>query len=441
MSSSRGQTLSNRYVLLVLLLVAYILSFIDRNIMAILVEPIRADFHISDFEYGLLNGLAFTFLYAFLGVPVGWLADRSNRKNIIATGTAIWSVMTLLCGLTTGFYSLFLARVGVGVGEAALSPPAHSLLSDYFDQKVLPSVMAIFTLGIPVGVGISYSLGGWVYGLFVEQQQIVLPVLGALKPWQATFMLVGLPGLLLAAGIGLMVEPKRQGLLHAGQQDAGLSMQEVTGFLRENVAVYAGIFFGIGCLAIMGYSFMMWFVAHMSRVYHVPSHEIAKDFGLMYLVFGTLGTLFGAFLSNQLVKRGYSDAGIRTVFVVALLWLVPAIAAPLVPSLQLAFLFAVPCIFLLNGYFGVAIAALQLCTPNQMRAQVSALLLLTGNLFGLALGPAIVGLLSDKVFSGEHSLGYALATIGAVFCPLAIVLVYRSLKPYRQLLDKAGKGW
>jgi MFS family permease len=191
----------------------------------------------------------------------------------------------------------------------------------------------------------------------------------------------------------------------------------------------------------MGYSFMMWFVAHMSRVYHVPSHDIAKDFGLMYLVFGTLGTLFGAFLSTFLVKRGYTDAGIRTVFIVALLWLVPAIAAPFAPDLQWAFLLSAPCIFLLNGYFGVAIAALQLCTPNQMRAQVSSLLLLTGNLFGLAIGPAIVGLLSDKLFSGEHSLGYALSTVGAVFCPLAIMLVYSSLKPYQTLLARAERNW
>lgn len=432
---------SHRFVLLALLLLAYILSFIDRNIMAILVEPIRADFHISDFEYGLLNGLAFTLMYAVLGVPAGWLADRKNRKNIIAGGTCFWSVMTFVCGLTSGFYSLFLARVGVGIGEAALSPPAHSLLSDYFDKNVLPSVMAIFTLGIPVGVGISYSLGGWVYGLFAGHQEILLPLIGSVKPWQATFMIVGLPGLLVAAGIYFMAEPPRQGMLHATEQSTALTISQVLVFLRANFRVYAGIYCGIACLAIMGYSFMMWFVAHMSRVYHVPSHEIAKEFGLMYLLFGTLGTLFGAFLSNLLTRRGYTDAGIRTVLIVAILWLVPAVMAPLMPDLQWAYILSAPCIFLLNGYFGVAIAALQLCTPNQMRAQISALLLLMGNLFGLALGPAIVGLLSDRLFSGEYSLGYALATISAVCCPLAILLVYSSLRPYQQLLARSERNW
>lgn len=427
--------------MLVLLLLAYILSFIDRNIMAILVEPIRADFAISDFEYGLLNGLAFSLMYAFLGVPVGWLADRGNRKNIIAVGTAFWSVMTFLCGLTTGFVSLFLARVGVGVGEAALSPPAHSLLSDYFDKKALPAVMAVFTLGIPVGVGISYSLGGWVYGWLAQRNELLLPLLGSVKPWQATFMMVGLPGLLVAMAIYAMAEPKRQGLLRASADAQGLGMREVSDFLRKEWRVYFGIYASIACLAIMGYSFMMWFVAHMSRVYGVQSHEVAKDFGLMYLVFGTLGTLFGAFLSHWLGRRGYADAGIRTVLLVAVLWLVPAIAAPLMPDLQWAFILAAPCIFLLNGYFGVAIAAVQLCTPNQMRAQASALLLLMGNLFGLALGPAIVGLLSDRLFSGPHSLGYALSVIGAVFCPLAIVLVAGSLRHYRELLARAESGW
>jgi MFS family permease len=441
MSITSSQPLSNRYFLLILLLGAYILSFIDRNIMAILVEPIRAEFQISDFEYGLLNGLAFTFLYAILGVPIGWLADRKSRKNIIALGTSVWSVMTFLCGLATGFYSLFLARIGVGVGEAALSPPAHSLLADYFDKKALPSVMAIFTLGIPVGVGISYSLGGWIYGILLDNKELLLNVFGGIKPWQATFMLVGLPGLLVAACIFFMVEPKRQGLLENKKTHSEISLSHLLDFLWKHKTVYASIYCSIACLAIMGYGFMMWFVAHMSRVYHVESHIIGKDFGLMYLVFGTLGTLFGALLSTFLTKRGYTDAGIRTVFIVAVLWLLPAIAAPLMPTLQWAFILSAPCIFLLNAYFGVAIAALQLCTPNQMRAQASAMLLLMGNIFGLAVGPAIIGLLSDRVFEGEHSLAYALSTVAAIFCPLAIMLVYRSLKPYQQLLAKADLGW
>ena len=431
--------IGHRHVVLALLLLAYILSFIDRNIMAVLVGPIRDDFNISDLEYGLLNGLAFSLMYTFLGIPIGWLADRRNRKNIIAWGTGFWGVMTSLCGLSTGFASLFLARVGVGVGEAALSPPAHSLLSDYYPKKQLPTVMAIFTLGIPVGVGVSYSLGGWVYGLFAAYEVIELPLLGVMKPWQLTFMMVGLPGLLLALLIARVVEPARTGML--AQQGRELSLAEVTGFLWSNRRVYFAVYAAVACLAIMGYGFMLWFVAHMSRVFGTPEYRISQTFGMLYLLFGSLGTLFGAWLSGWLGRRGHRDAGVRTMLAVALLWLAPSIAAPLMPSIALAYLLAAPCIFLLNAYFGVSIASLQLVTPNQMRAQVSAVLLFMGNVFGLAVGPALIGFLSDQLYSGNHSLGYALATIGAVFCPLAIMALLSSFSAYRGLLDQADQGW
>lgn len=429
----------NRWFILFLLLAAYILSFIDRNIMAILVGPIRADFNISDFEYGLLNGLAFSLMYTFLGIPLGWLADRKNRKNIIAVGTAFWSVMTFLCGMATGFTSLFLARVGVGVGEAALSPSAHSLLSDYFEARLLPVIMSIFTLGIPVGVGISYSLGGWVYGLFAGQEQILLPIIGVVKPWQLTFMLVGAPGLLLAGLIYLMHEPVRTGMAKLSQAQQAFSFNEVFLFIKQEKRVYGGIYAGVACLAVLGYGFMLWFVAHMSRVYSVPEYEISKTFGVLYLVFGSLGTLFGAWLSAWLTRKGFIDAGVRTVMYVAALWLIPAIIAPLMPTMQWALILAAPCIFLLNAYFGVAIASLQLVTPNQMRAQVSAVLLFMGNVFGLAIGPAIIGFFSDTFFSGKHSLGYALSLCGLIFCPLALMCLSLSVKPYRQLLALQSK--
>ncbi len=426
-----------KYVALVLLLLAYILSFIDRNIMAILVEPIREDFAISDFEYGLLNGLAFTLFYAFLGLPIGYWADRHARTKIISAGTAIWSVMTFLCGMASGFITLFFTRVGVGIGEAALSPPAHSLLSDYFTKKQLPVVMAIFTLGIPVGVGVSYTLGGLIYGYFAHMPSPVIPVLGDLKAWQLTFMMVGLPGLLVALGIHLLPEPPRTGVM---KDIADVSVQEALGFLKEHRAVYLRVFSAISSLSIVGYGLMLWFVAHMSRVFDVPAYKLSEDFGILYLVFGTAGTLFGAWLSGFLSRRGHADAGIRVLWLVSLLWIVPGILAPLMPSINASYAMAAPGIFLLNAFFGVSIAAVQVVTPNQLRAQTSAVLLLMANIAGLAIGPAIIGLLSDDVFSGVSSLGHALSTVSAVFCPLALILVTCALKPYRALLARS-ESW
>lgn len=439
--------LSNRYCVLLLLLLAYVLSFVDRNIMAILVGPIREDFSISDEQYGWLNGAAFTFMYVILGVPIAWLADHRSRKNIIASGTALWSVMTFLCGLATGFNSFFLARMGVGVGEAALSPPAHSLLADYFDQKVLPAVMAIFTLGIPVGVGVSYSLGGWIYGLAAEQGGFLLPLVGMIKPWQATFMIVGLPGLIVALFIFFTVEPKRRGVVVQQVMNGEQPFRESFGFgqtfqyLWAEQKVYLRIFLAISSLSIIGYSFMMWFVAHASRVYGLPEFEIGQSFGFLYLVFGVLGTVFGAWLSGFLTQRGYADAGIRVTLIIASLWLIPAVIVSQMPSLFLAYIIAAPCIFFLNAYFGVSIAAIQIVTPNHMRAQSSAILLFFTNICGLAIGPVIVGRLSSTVFDGAGSLGNALSAVALLFCPLAIFLIIFALKPYQRLLIKAQNEW
>lgn len=412
--------------------------------MAILVGPIRDDFSISDETYGWLNGAAFTFMYVILGIPIAWLADHRSRKNIIASGTAFWSVMTFLCGLATGFYSFFLARMGVGVGEAALSPPAHSLLADYFDQKVLPAVMAVFTLGIPVGVGVSYSLGGWIYGVVADQGGMSLPLLGVIKPWQATFMIVGLPGVILALLIFCVAEPKRGGCIANETSKNHLKTVKSVDFLHtlkylwREQKVYLRIFLAVSSLSIIGYSFMMWFVAHASRVYGLPEFEIGKSFGFLYLVFGVLGTIFGAWLSSFLTHRGYVDAGIRVALIIACLWLIPAVIVSQMPSLFWAYLLAAPCIFFLNGYFGVSIAAIQIVTPNHMRAQSSAILLFFTNVCGLAIGPVIVGRLSSSVFSGDESLGYALSCVALFFCPLAIVLMMMALKPYQSLLQKSG---
>ena len=401
--------------------------------MAILVGPIREDFNISDKQYGLLNGVAFTFLYVILGIPIAWLADRKSRKNIIAIGTAFWSLMTFLCGLATGFYSFFIARMGVGLGEAALSPPAHSLLSDTFSQQKLPTVMAMFTLGIPLGIGISYSLGGWVYAWVDAQQRLMLPMLGEIKPWQATFMIVGAPGLLLAALIFCLSEPKRTGVVISQNFDKMPTVAQSLAYICAHKTVYLSIFVAISALSMIGYSFMMWFVAHASRVYAIAEYEIGQSFGFLYMLFGVLGTLFGAAFSAYLARGGHCDAGLKVMLIVAILWLLPAIAVYFMPSLYLAYFLAAPCVFFLNAYFGVAIAAIQMITPNQMRAQISSILLFATNISGLLIGPVLVGSLSSDVFAGEYSLGYALATVAVIFAPIAIFSAPMSLKPYRKL--------
>lgn len=427
--------LKNRYLLLLLLTLAYILSFIDRHVMAVLVEPIQADFGINDTQYALLNGLAFSLLYTSLAIPIAALADTRSRKNIISIGVAFWSAMTFLCGLATGFVSLFLARMGVGVGEAALSPPAHSLLSDYFSKKNLPSVMAIFTLGIPVGIGASFSLGGWAYGYFNELGGLTVPLLGFLKPWQLTFMLVSLPGLIIALLIFLMQEPKRHGVVILSENTHNeIQFKQTFNYLFAHKKVYGGVFFGVASISLIAYSHMSWFLEHMHRSFGMPVSDITPSYGLINLVFGVAGTLCGAVLAKVLTARGHSDAGLKTTLFFIILMFLPYLASVLTQSLWWAYVWVAVCTLCFNGYFGLAIASLQLSTPNQFRAQTSALLIFAANVSGLMLGPVIVGFLSDYVFLGSRSLGFSLAAIAALFGPVAGFLIWQSLAAYRQLL-------
>lgn len=202
-----GQRQAN-YALFVLLL-AYILSFVDRNVMAVLIGPIRQQFDISDFQYSLLHGFAFSMFYIALGLPIARLADRRSRKWIITIGVLLWSIMTCLCGLAKSFSSLFLARIGVGVGEAALSPPAYSLLADFFSPEKLPRAMAIYTLGITLGGGLAYIIGGAVHQHFAATGGTTLPLVGHVQAWQVTFIVVGLPGVLVVGLLSFMQEPAR----------------------------------------------------------------------------------------------------------------------------------------------------------------------------------------------------------------------------------------
>lgn len=452
-SGLRQDSTYSTYVL-GLLLAAYVLSFIDRNIMSVLVGPIKAEFQITDFQFGLLQGLFFSIFYTFLGLPIGRLADRYSRRWIITIGVAFWSIMTCLCGFAKSFYLLAFARMGVGLGEAALSPPAHSLLSDYFSPQRLPMAMAVFTLGITLGGGMAYMIGAWVYSAADEGVFNAWPVLNTLSPWQMTFVLLGLPGIVLSLLMLTIKEPPRTGLQktpssgHLVSSRASftptspefLSISQVLSYFWLKKRLYLSLFLAISLLSILGYGYMSWFIEFMMRRFEVPRKEIGINFGWMFIVFGSLGALAGGFMSSWLNKKAYLDANMRLVMLVALAWLIPAVLGPQAMQESSAFWAAAPCLFLLNSYFGVAIAALQLVTPNQMRAQASAVLLFMTNLLGFGLGPVLVGFFSDHLFSqhASASLGYALSLLGLITCPLAALLIWFGLPAYRDALARSS---
>ncbi len=418
---------------LCILLLAYILSFVDRNVMAVLIGPIREDFAISDFQYSLLHGFAFSMFYIVLGLPIARLADRGSRKWVITAGVFFWSLMTCLCGVARSFGALFLARVGVGVGEAALSPPAYSLLSDYFDSAELPRAIAVYTLGITVGGGLAYMVGGAVFDYFSVYGALNLPLLGELRPWQTTFVIVGLPGFLLVLLLSLMVEPERRGLQPAAA--AGYSLAEVGEQLRCHWQAYGSLILAVSLLAVLGYGTMAWYPEFLVRNHGMSRSEAGSQFGAIFILAGSAGTLLAGFSAKPLLARGYADADMRLILWIALLWLPPAALGPMFASSELALWLAIPIVFFLNSYFALAIAALQGITPNRMRAQISALLLFMTNLFGLAIGPSAVAAITDFVFADDGALAWSLGILPLLVCPLAAVLLAFGLKYYRAALS------
>lgn len=414
-----------------ILVVAYILSFVDRNILSLMVGPIREEFGLSDFQFSILHGWSFTLFYVVLGLPIAWLADRYSRIRIIATGITLWSLMTGLCGLAKSFPALFAARVGVGVGEAALSPAAYSLLADYFPPRRLKYATAIYASGIAIGSGGSFILGGWLFEQYVAMGGLDIPALGLhIKPWQLTFITVGLPGFLIALLLLLVKEPTRQKTALDGDEAA--PVKEIIQYLKKHRRAYIGVILGMSTMSVIGYGMLVWLPEFMLRTYGMQKAESGAWLGLIFIGAGTLGTLSGAPMADWLERRGYRDANLRFVALVAAVLAVPATLAPLMPTAAGALLLYAVAQFLQFAHAGVGLAALQLITPSLMRAQVSALFVFSTNLFGLALGGTCIAFFTDFVFGADSALNYSMALTAAIFYPLTAIIVASGLRAYTE---------
>lgn len=429
-----------RHYVLGALLIAYVFSFIDRQILSLMVEPIRRDLGITDFEMSLLQGWAFALFFAVVALPIAYLADRAKRRSIIAGGIALWSIATVSCGFVRSFGAMFVMRMGVGIGEAALSPPAYSLLSDYYPPQRIARALAIFTMGLSLGGGAAYLIGGMIVEAVDNAPDLVLPVVGTLRTWQTVFIIVGMPGLLIALLMYCIKEPERRGELldHAGETQT-VTLTFIAKFLLKRRRLYLGFPVGTALLGVFGYGMMAWYPTFLIRTYGLSIGEAGLWFGLSYLVFGTLGTYYGARFAEYLESRGYRDAHVRYTMLAGIVMTIPATVGPLLPSAPLAILALGPTIFLKCSYYGSSGAVMQLVTPNQMRAQVTALQIFFGSIIGMSIGASMIAVLTDFVFNDDHAIRYSLAVVAAIFCPVGALVLRTCLKPYVEALDEAAK--
>lgn len=414
------------------LLVAYTVSFIDRMILSLLVAPIRADLQISDFQFSLLHGLAFAVFYTVLGLPLGYLADRGNRQRLISVGVAFWSVMTAACGLAPNFLALFCARVGVGIGEATLSPAAYSMLSDYFPKHRLGRAMAIYSIGVPLGSGIALVIGGMVVKFASEMPAIVLPVLGPTEPWRLVFYLVGLPGLLVVLLLLSVREPLRRGRTAAPAEKFGAVFTHV----RAHARAFGAHFIGLSLLTFVIYGGLAWYPTFFARTYGMAASDAGVAYGIIMAVGGAAGLILGGFLADFLFRRGYRSAHLMAVMFSVLSSAPLFVLAPLMGNANLAFALLAPAVLLSSMHGGIAGAALQLITPNRFRAQVTALYFFVANLVGLGLGPMVVAGIGDFVFRDEAALRYALSIVAALALPLSGLILWTGLKPFARAVEE-----
>jgi MFS family permease len=386
---------ARRYALSVLVVV-YTFNFIDRQILSILMEPIKADLGLSDTQLGLLTGFAFALFYATLGIPIARLADKGNRRNLIAGALTIWSAMTAMSGLAQNFWHLLIARIGVGIGEAGCSPPAHSIISDYYPAEKRATALGIYSLGIPVGILFGFLAGGWLNQFF---------------GWRVAFFVVGVPGIILAILVKLSLREPIRGMSE-GRADTAPhpTVKETFTFLWSKRS-FRHLAFGGGLTAFVGYGVVTWVPSFLIRSYG----EVGTYLGLILGIPGGIGIVLGGWMADRYGSR--DTRWYLWIVTVALLLGVPfSLGIYLTDSAGMALLFLCIPVLLGNFYQATTFSQTQGLVPLRMRAVAAAVLLFILNIIGLGAGPQAIGLLSDflEPSYGQESLRYSLLILSFV---------------------------
>ena len=428
------------YVVGVLTL-CYMLSFIDRQILSLLVSPIKRDLVLSDTRVGLLQGLAFALFYTLAGLPIGHLVDTRNRRNLVIAGVAVWSVFTSGCSVATSFRSLFAARIGVGIGEATLNPSAFSLISDYFPRERLSTAMSVFYLGALTGSGLAFGVGGTIVDTLTKMGVVNLPVFGVTAPWRLTFLAVGAPGILFALLVSTVREPARQSLLRTtGGVVAKLPLREVLAQIRIRWQSVLGISAGMAFQAMCLYGFVAWAPTFFQRVHGWTPGQAGRVLGLITMVFGCPGLLIGGALADRWRRKGIYDAPLRVAILSAIGTGVLFALALSTAKLELTLALLGPAVFCNTLPMGTSVAALQLIFPNQLRGLISAFFLFVLNMGGLSLGPLLPGLFTDCLFHNERMVGASLGLSIAISSTLMLVTFLATIGRYRAHYQMANHG-
>lgn len=428
----------------VLLAVLYWLSILDRTIISLLVDPIKADLNITDVQFGMLHGLAFAITFSLFGIVAGAFADRFNRRIIIFASVTIWSAATAACGLAQNFWHLLLARIGVGAGEAGLNPCATSMITDLFPPQKLTLALAIYSMGASVGAGCAFLFGGMLIDIVSQANLISLPLIGEVSPWQSAFFIVGVPGLAASFLVFTMPEPRRIGQLEKQEthekepvlKSISSSYRNLLKFIdtRRRFFFFHYLGFGLGSLCFVGGS--AWYPAHMSRTFGWSATEIGLTLGLTLVIAGLVGKLICGFAVGKLYERGYRDAQFLW-YAMCLVLALPAGVIACTSTSPVVFIIGIGLfLILLSPINAVCISSLNLVTPNRLRGSGVAFYSATVGLIALSLGPIMIAAFSDYLFGGD-AIGRGLAMTMAVCCPLGAITLFLGRRAMREAVSAA----
>jgi MFS family permease len=425
---------SYAWYVVVILYLAYTFSFVDRSITGYLVGPIRKEFAINDFQFSLMQGMAFTLFFTIGGIPIGRLADSRSRRLLILIGVAVWSSMTILCGKADNYWELFFARMGVGVGEACLAPCAYSLISDYFPREKRSLPLNMYSAGVMLGSGVANVFGGLVarYALGGGPKTVFL--LGELKPWQQAFVWVGLPGAMMVLLIATIREPYRRE--KRGQANAVATLQH----LRRHWATYASLIGGTTFGAMTNGAILGWIPVWFERRYGWHQAQVGPKLGLVIFAFGTIGLSLAGYLAGRYIRAGKKTVYIKLMIAAEGMVIIPLLLAYTVDEPYWV-LGCVGAIVFFTGFpSGLGPAALQWITPNEMRGQITAAYLFVLSLISGSATPAAVGYLTTYYFADDKAVRSSAVLVGVVAAVLGVISLLVGLRAYERTAEAEAEA-
>jgi len=415
-----------------ILLIGFTFSFIDRQVLNLLVVPIQNDLNITDTQISALQGLAFVITYVGLCVPIGRIIDKTHRVSVMIIGLLIWSAATIACGFSKNYISMFIARMGIGAGESTVHPGSISILGDYFDSDKIASPMSIYLLGPYLGAGIAMIFGAQVLDWTSQMDSnFILPLVGEVAPWQLTFIAVGLPGILVACLFLTIREPKRR-IQEIESQEAP-SFKKIAEYIKNNWQVYGAIIIGNSCLIILLYGLQSWVPTMLLRVYEWDLIQSGRVYGLIAMLAGSAGVLSGPFVLKLMSKNNIDAPHFKLAIFGISMASLSLVLLPFQANVNIALIFVTLASFFVTLPLAGTSSAMVIVSPNRIRGVITGIYVVVTSVFGLVLGPFLVASSTDFIFQDPNAVAKSLALVSVLIGPVGIFFMLKGINAFGEM--------